>query len=395
MTTVPNNIPAYVLVNGEVQELPTYVSVGTVLCFPKFINVSTGERWVLDHIIMGNLVSEDACIVANNSVTAYYKREYLITVVTSPPLFSKTIWASEGETVELSVPTEWVSNDLRYVFTSWGGILDGVTNNTVSVVVNSHLKLVANYERTFKVSIEGEDLGWYRIGDILVYPIPFSFNTSNGSVIEKVVDVVSVGSPAKFVNGKIIIQVQGNTFVSLVKKRYYRIIVHYFNTTRTEYVEEGQQYTVRTDQVIDAGAGTRYLFTGWYGTQSSPMTAFTFTVDGPTEIWAKYKKQYLVKLYTPLGEKETWVDENGPFLTYVRPAYGYVFRASVLTKILINGKEEPVSVPGVIYVPSVREPLNIVTVYEDVIEWTNVGLFVAIVWLTTVAYIVSTRFKSK
>jgi uncharacterized repeat protein (TIGR02543 family) len=114
----------------------------------------------------------------------------------------------------------------------------------------------------------------------------------------------------------ITITVTKPTFLATVwKKQYYVKVVSDRNNVEGEgWYEEGASATISVlSSIISESTEERFVFSGWNGDTSSTDTTVTFTVDRPKTIYANWKRQYYVNVYSDFSSFENgngWYDEG-------------------------------------------------------------------------------------
>ncbi len=78
------------------------------------------------------------------------------------------------------------------------------------------------------------------------------------------------------------------------------------------WYDSGSTATFTTQLSVDLGRGVRYLFTGWSGDYSGASPVGTVLMNGPKNVTAKHKIQYLLRVESQYGDPkgEGWYDHG-------------------------------------------------------------------------------------
>ena len=84
--------------------------------------------------------------------------------------------------------------------------------------------------------------------------------------------------------------------------------------------------------------------------------------------------------------KEYWVEEGGSVAVFQPPELPGLILGRRLSGFLVNGVHVEPGPGGLLLLTDVREPMQVVAIYETVILWSNVAIFAGIVFSVVLIY---------
>ena len=148
----------------------------------------------------------------------------------------------------------------------------------------------------------------------------------------------------------------------------YRMLLYYLVEVSSPYGEvygggwymEGSRATIYVeDVVVPLGKGVRAVFTGWSGDVSSKSPKVTITVDRDYRIYADWKLQYYVEIYTPYSTANVssgWYDEGSTLKVALA---SYVVDHGNLTRRVFGGWRGSVETHSKVVVVEVEGPIRL------------------------------------
>jgi hypothetical protein len=147
-------------------------------------------------------------------------------------------------------------------------------------------------------------------GSVHSFEVPATIQTQQGVryVFEEWSDGVSSAKRTLVVSSP-------TTFIARYRTEYLVSISSLYGTlSGGGWYEEGALATINVlSNIISGSTGERFVFSGWSGDISSTDTTVTFTVDRPKTIYANWKRQYYVTVYSDFSSFENgndWCDEG-------------------------------------------------------------------------------------
>jgi uncharacterized repeat protein (TIGR02543 family) len=265
----------------------------------------------------------------SRTVTANYKTQYYLTVVSPYDTPGGAGWYDSGTTAYATLATgtvDIVPGWVKAVFTGWGGDASGTGLTSDPITMNGPKNAIANWEIQYYltvvtdpsklVSIPGED--WYANCTWVTLTAPQYVPSEAGLSGVRYnftywdVDGTSQGTGVNPIN---IHMNAPHTATAHYIVQYYLTVISPHDTPSGDGWYDGgtNAYATITDGVVSGGAGVQYVFTGWGGDASGTgLTSDPILMDGPKTATANWKTQYcltVVSLYdTPGGAG--WYDSG-------------------------------------------------------------------------------------
>ncbi|MCS6788744.1 MAG: hypothetical protein NZ733_05595, partial [Aigarchaeota archaeon] len=249
------------------------------------------------------------------TVVARYISQFLVRIET--PLSVTERWYDRGtkiviETLELID----FGNRTRLRFVKWEG--DARTESPrFETTVQRPIGLRAHYVRLYHVRVDLSVLGiweeWVDDGrelslEHLIGRTILDFGNGTRLAVSGILDPSSDRTVTKLLVRRPI-----DTIVVWEKQHLVRVINGWTGAARELWWKENGIVELVTEELVEFGNGTRLSFRGWTGDLTPPHSPRAYLlVKGPTEVTARYVRQYLLTVMSEVSEhaSRSWLDEG-------------------------------------------------------------------------------------
>ncbi|UCE16080.1 MAG: hypothetical protein JSV12_00200, partial [Candidatus Bathyarchaeota archaeon] len=304
---------------------------------------------------LSSLQSDSITVSTSGSITGNYKAQYYLT--TSANFGTASLnsgWHDIGSTVQISASAPDAEDGERYVWLGWTGTGDGNytgMDNLTIITINGPITERASWQHQYRLIMDtnfgttepsvGEH--WYDVDS----PIEINATAPTTTSGEQYVwlgwtetDNNSTDNPVSItMNGPI-------TKTAVWRHEYYLTITSLYGSPTLEsgWLEAEKNITASVTSPVLGPAGTRYVCTGWTGTESistsGTTTSVAFTINASSSITWNWKTQYLLTARTDpvgIGPKPTtepageigldgsWYDNGTPVNCTAQKIRGHAF----------------------------------------------------------------------
>jgi len=299
----------WISVNGINQ---TYVGVGefqigvvpgtNTLEIQPQIYLNPSSRYVFRQWSDGVTSNPRTIIVSSDmTLSADFGLQYLLSLEPSGGVTSGAGWYDSGTLVTIAAtsPSNLTDGQSRLVFLRWSG--DSESNSTtIAVTMSRPYHVIANWKTQYFLNVQSPytaGTGWY---------------DANARALVSLTSPVASGNGVRYVfvkwSGDLSGANQNQSIImscpKLVSARWetqyeLKIESDYGHTNGAGWYEPDTQATFGLDtSVISLGNNTRRVFTNWSGDASGNNQQGTVTMDGPKNVRADWRTQYLVEFFT-------------------------------------------------------------------------------------------------
>lgn len=385
--TTSLSIAVHLQVNGkEFYTQRVSVSPPARVCVLNLtIPIGQGIREVFKFwTVNGEVLSSEPCIDVSETgnYVATYKRQYLIQIDLGPGVESKAFWIDEGETLKYDAPMNITLRNTYYYFLGWEGgyVSEG---RTIYVPASQPTNVVAVYVPHYPLYINGSLVGHYPTGYLYLYNAEVMTREKERIIVK---DLIVTGGKVSKTGYGYLISIEGSTHIYPVTEKEYLVTIKSVMGTHVEWVREGEYYTVKAQKSIELD-GEKYVFEGWVGSINTSSPTYSFRVDKPMDIEAKYVRQYKIEIISPTGEKTRYAAEGSTIYIYEPPELPAVVTSRVLEGFLVNGKEVKPYALGVLKIDNVSEPITVVAIYVNSVMWINIAIIAGMIALFIAGYL--------
>ncbi len=382
------------------REGASVLPAGSTLCIvDDVIYTGPGRRLVFEGWIVNGILEPSRCVELEPGSVAEpsYAEEFLVRVVSEPEgVYEAYAWGRRGSLVEFTVPLEIEGDEARYRLAGVSGDAE-LRGDRLVVPVYSSIEVRVRYHAEYRVTVL---LSLYGLED-RHYWLP-AFRESL-VIIPSVVDVeegvrlvlqgvTGVNADARILQGSNgLVAVRPVAPGALVVPSYvklYRVTYETLEGVRTVWVPEGGEVTINASPASDGQLGVRKVFVAWKGDVESTNPVLNLVVEKPIHVRAEYRTLYRVTVESVLGVDEYWVEEGGSLTIFQPPELPGLILGRRLTYYLVNGEPMEPRSGGLLILTGIREPVQVVAVYEPVVLWRNVAVLGGLVVLAVALYAV-------
>lgn len=392
-------------VNGEKYLLSTgrdvEVTLGSEVCL---LNTTVYESYDLRDsfsywIVNGTIYSSNNCITINKPgvYRAYFIKEYMVQIISSPLVYTSTLWVREGNTIKYTIPLVINETNVLYKFSHWN-LGENPLNNTILVTVTKPLVITAYYDTYYPVRISKGNssilLGWFKQGTLYYYMARPLIVLDNGTryVLE---NVYAIGSTiVSTLQNVFTIRIDGPTTIYPVYRREYLVNISLPTGNTTVWVQEGDSYPLKAPSTIQVNDTVKLVFSHWGGDINASSPTFIVKVTKPLNVRAYYTTLYRVEIVSPLGTETRWVSKGGRLAIYQPPELPGVLTSRVLDSFIVEGQFYKPKIPGILIIEHVDKPIGVLVVYKTRILWLNIAVFFGFIVLIISAYLIYILIKT-
>jgi len=321
--TSPTGLP--VTVDGKTSTSPVVYgwAVGSVhnISVASPIPAGTGTRLVWTSWSDGGAIAHTIVADADHTFIASFQRQYTARVTPSPtglqvlvdgvPITATTsFWWDDGSTHSVSAPSpQSVSNDVRYVWSSWSD--SGAASHSVSA--SGVLALTARFiqQQALRITTSPSGLNFTVDGANYTAATTFWFLANSSHVIAVRILQSGTGTRYTFVDwsdGGAAVHIVSFSGAMSLEARF--SVEYYLMVTSPVSGASGSGWypagatvvaeVATTNQVT--GPGERLVFQGWSGDATgTSATSADITMDGPKTATATWQTQYYLQVDSGVG----------------------------------------------------------------------------------------------
>ena len=307
-----SNGPPLVVNGVQVTRLPVEVGPGAQVCVARpLVTLGDQERSIFKIWSDG---TEDECLTPTEpgEYVARFEHQVLLQILSQFKAYRDSVWVPRGKPTRLEVLSLVVeSPGVRYQFEEW--TFGENRFNPDNVITPSRpFSVEVKWTKEYFLDLvgpEGAELvgeGWHSAGSTVVLKtdatafaqgkdarLQFSSweITSNAAII--------IPNPQRPLTS--IRMGDTHTIEAVYTKAYKVVVTNPARTVHDDWVPEGEQLPVQTEETIVIAADQERLsFKGWEGAAVETAKGFV-VVDGPITLNALYETQYKVNVTSPYG----------------------------------------------------------------------------------------------
>ena len=282
---------------GGWHEDGTYVgfSVTPSIFLPDTRHYFTG--WSGDY--MGTAPSATILMDSPATITASWRHEYLLSVISAYGDPQGEGWYDEGATAYFSVTPYIELPDTRHIFMGWDGDYTGVAQAS-SISMDSPATVTADWRHEYLLTLNSDygtltGAGWYNKGDIAEFSVtPYvEFSDSKHYFTGWSGDYTGMSSSAS-------LKMNDPSVVDANWRHEYLLTLNseYGEPTGAGWYDEGEAASISVEPV--QGFLIRHIFTGWSGDLSDTDADSSTMMNSPKTITATWETDY-IQLYILIG----------------------------------------------------------------------------------------------
>ncbi|HEX9567916.1 MAG TPA: sialidase family protein [Thermoplasmata archaeon] len=263
-------------------------------------------EWKEDH----GAPSHNITMGTGITLTARFKTEFFLTVVSRDPLSTGQDWYIAGSPAQATIsnPVQTVGPGERLQFKGWGGDATGSGTTSDIILMDGPKTAIAIFGTQYYLDVQSQygvvsGSGWYFAGDIVNAIAPATLPLSSGS--RRAFNGWSDGASGSGTTSDPIVMNGPKVATANWKLQYsLRIDTAYGTALTAGWYDAGAQTSARLNVgTVSLGDGARAQFQGWFedasGTDSTGSS--TILMDRPHLVVAVWQVQYYLTVETPYG----------------------------------------------------------------------------------------------
>lgn len=348
------------------------------------------KGWFTVELSGFNIILNGDFYIAMESDPSASENPYLGGDDTNPN--DRSYWVSPNE--------GWVltKDEAREIGISWWNVDFGI--RAVVLPVNS-IEIDLN-PKVGSVVVDGTTYDAYRL------PVTLYFPRGSTHAIRISREVVQMDGGTRYVfNGwsdgptepSRSITVSSNLMITGLWKKQYLLNVtsEQGSPTGGGWYDEGSTASMFLPSTIEPGSrmNERFVFTGWSGDVQSTSTSASINMNGPKRVYANWKKQYYIRVFSQLSSfnvESDWYDEGSTLTVRLKETTMGFLIQDVFDHFEGVGPRDTIIGNGVLHV-YVDGPKEIVAVWKK--DYTQLIIVVAVLLVLVIGIAVLKMLKKK